>query len=144
MQAENIEKSEIIERLIEEIAELLDIEEEDIQEEMSLTEELGVDSLEMQDLFLMISNEYGMQFNLSKIINDIAVLLELEKNSEPTQILSKIEKCTGISFTHDNRNDFVRRAKEQNIGLLIKTIQGYITINILADTISNYLEKTFK
>lgn len=139
MQVENIRKSEIVARLIEAIAELLDIDEEDIHEEMSLAEEIGVDSLEMQDLFLMISNEYDIRFNLSKIINDIAVVLEFEKDSEPEQIFVKIEKCTGISFTKDNKDDFVKRVKEQNVGLLIKTILGYITISILADTIINYL-----
>lgn len=56
-----MQKSEITEFLIGKIAELLMVEPDEIEADASLTDELGVDSLDMQDLYITISDKYKIK-----------------------------------------------------------------------------------
>lgn len=136
-----MEQQEIRDYLKKELAELLFVDEEEILGNMSLTEELGADSLEMQELYMKVSEAFQIQLNLIRIVNDTALALEQEKDSSPEKQMEKIQDCMKVEFTEENKEDFSRKAGTESPGRLLKLLQGYITVDMLAAAICKLKEK---
>ena len=128
-------KTEVIDYLTEVIAELLLIDKTDILPHSSITEDLGIDSLDMQELYLSISSKFNINYNLIKIVNDIAVILSYEQELSDEEKLSRIESTMHLTLSEDDKKDFLSRLGKETSGSLIKRLQGYISVDMLADSI---------
>jgi acyl carrier protein len=128
-------KTEVIDYLTEVIAELLLIDKTDILPHSSITEDLGIDSLDMQELYLSISSKFNINYNLIKIVNDTAVILSYENGLSDEEKLSRIESTMHITLSEDDKKDFLSRLGNETSGALIKRLQGYISVDMLADSI---------
>ncbi len=134
-----MQKSEITEFLIGKIAELLMVEPDEIEADASLTDELGVDSLDMQDLYITISDKYKIDYNLIKIINDVAVILSYDNELTNEEKFEKIEETMKLTFNEDDKKDFLDRMTREPSGLLLKRIQSYVTADLLASSIEKLI-----
>ncbi len=134
-----MQKSEITEFLIGKIAELLMVEPDEIEADASLTDELGVDSLDMQDLYITISDKYKINYNLIKIINDVAVILSYDNELTNEEKFEKIEETMKLTFNEDDKKDFLDRMTREPSGLLLKRIQSYVTADLLASSIEKLI-----
>jgi acyl carrier protein len=135
----NMKKSEIIEFLINKIAELLMVEPDEIEVNASLTDELGVDSLDMQELYITISDKYKINYNLIKIINDVAVILSYDNGLTNDEKYEKIEETMKLSFNEDDKKDFLIRMESEPSSLLLKRLQSYVTVDLLASSIEKII-----
>lgn len=134
-----MQKSEITEFLVGKIAELLMVEPDEIEADASLTDELGVDSLDMQDLYITISDKYKINYNLIKIINDVAVILSYDNELTNEEKFEKIEETMKLTFNEDDKKDFLDRMTREPSGLLLKRIQSYVTADLLASSIEKLI-----
>ena len=134
-----MQKSEITEFLIGKIAELLMVQPDEIEADASLTDELGVDSLDMQDLYITISDKYKIDYNLIKIINDVAVILSYDNELTNEEKFEKIEETMKLTFNEDDKKDFLDRMTREPSGLLLKRIQSYVTADLLASSIEKLI-----
>lgn len=134
-----MQKSEITEFLIGKIAELLMVKPDEIEADASLTDELGVDSLDMQDLYITISDKYKINYNLIKIINDVAVILSYDNELTNEEKFEKIEETMKLTFNEDDKKDFLDRMTREPSGLLLKRIQSYVTADLLASSIEKLI-----
>jgi acyl carrier protein len=139
-----MKKQDIEKFVINTIAETLYITEEEVEVNLSLSEELGVDSLEMYDIFIKIANEYKIPFNLKKITSSITGILEKMETSNPIDILNAVGKEIGLEFSEENSLDFKSQSFQVNKGLLIKKVLSYITINMLVSGIERLIEEGIK
>lgn len=130
-----MKKTEIIKYLTEIIADLLMAEKEEIEPHASITEDLGIDSLDMQELYFAISNKFYINYNLIKIVNDTAVILSYEQETSDDEKISHIENTMHITLSDENKKDFLKHIGKEPSGLLIKRLQGYISVDMLADSI---------
>lgn len=135
----DMKKSEIIEFLINKIAELLMVEPDEIEVNASLTDDLGVDSLDMQELYITISDKYKINYNLIKIINDVAVILSYDNGLTNDEKYEKIEKTMKLSFNEDDKKDFLIRMESEPSSLLLKRLQSYVTVDLLASSIEKII-----
>lgn len=135
----DMKKSEIIEFLINKIAELLMVEPDEIEVNASLTDDLGVDSLDMQELYITISDKYKINYNLIKIINDVAVILSYDNGLTNDEKYEKIEKTMKLSFNEDDKKDFLIRMESEPSSLLLKGLQSYVTVDLLASSIEKII-----
>lgn len=132
----DMQKQEIIDHLTGCIAEMLMADAGEIAPDASLTEELGVDSLDLQALYVTISSKYGISYNLIKIVNDAAGILSGEQQEiSDEEKLSRIEETMKITLSDEDKTDFLARMKTEPAGLLLKRLQGYISVELLADSI---------
>ena len=67
------------------IAQTLDVKKEEVKEDMSLSDALGVDSTEMVELNIALGKKFGITINQGEITN----------KDTPLQIVEKIKKKSG-------------------------------------------------
>lgn len=126
--------------LIAKTARLLFCDEEEIETDVSLTDELGLDSIELQDLSLAISKKYDVDRNLFRIVNDAAVILDRGAEEDPDKLIAELENAAKITLSSENRENFKKCVQKESRGRLLYIFQSYLTIDMIADSIIRELE----
>ena len=72
-----MDRSKLLEQVIEVIADTLSVKKEAISEETNLVDDLQVDSLDMVDLVLAIEQEFGIEIKDEDITPDIKTIKDV-------------------------------------------------------------------
>ena len=72
-----MDRSKLLEQVIEVIADTLSVKKEAINEETNLVDDLQVDSLDMVDLVLAIEQEFGIEIKDEDITPDIKTIRDV-------------------------------------------------------------------
>jgi len=72
-----MDRSKLLEQVIEVIADTLSVKKEAINEETNLVDDLQVDSLDMVDLVLAIEQEFGIEIKDEDITPDIKTIKDV-------------------------------------------------------------------
>lgn len=126
--------------LIAKAARLLFCDEEEIETNVSLTDELGLDSIELQDLSLAISKKYDVDRNMFRIVNDAAVILDRGAEEDSDKLITELENAAKITLSSENRENFKKCFQKESRGRLLYIFQSYLTIDMIADSIIRELE----
>ena len=130
-----MDKEAIRADIIREIAELLFLEEEEVNGDMSMTEDLGVDSLEMQELYGRLSKKYRISLNLIRIINDAAIVVDNGKTGDGEKMMEEVSEIMKMEFNLQDIDKVKGKIEKGSTGRLLEMIQGFVTVDMLADAV---------
>lgn len=130
-----MDKEAIRADIIREIAELLFLEEEEVNGDMSMTEDLGVDSLEMQELYGRLSKKYRISLNLIRIINDAAIVVDNGKTGDGEKMMEEVSEIMKMEFNRQDIDKVKGKIEKGSTGRLLEMIQGFVTVDMLADAV---------
>ncbi|MGI6257864.1 MAG: acyl carrier protein [Anaerovoracaceae bacterium] len=130
-----MDKETIRADIIREIADLLFLDEEEVSGDMSMTEDLGVDSLEMQELYGRLSKKYQISLNLIRIINDTAIVVDNGKTGDGEKMMEKVSEIMNMEFSREDIDKVKGKIEKGSTGRLLETIQGFVTVDMLAGAV---------